>query len=179
MTKAMAYYRTSSATNVGEGKDSEQRQRAACMGVTVVLVENVTRFARDVTVAIVGHDKLKDLGITLVPVDAPDYFTDETPTSKMIRVILAAVAGWEKDQLVEKLRVARERKSAALGHECSGAKWMRAQEFVYPVEHVERAQELRGLGLSYRRVSDELRSVGMVGSCGPYQPSAIQRMVGR
>ena len=30
MKKAFAYYRTSSATNVGEDKDSLARQRAAC-----------------------------------------------------------------------------------------------------------------------------------------------------
>lgn len=46
-------------------------------GARIVLVENASRFARDLAVQIAGHDLLKDRGIELIPVDAPDHFTDE------------------------------------------------------------------------------------------------------
>src|SRR5687768_12586455 len=114
-TQAVAYYRTSSAANVGPDKDSLARQRAAVTayakarglevvrgfhdaavsgadpidrrpgfvemlgylhadGARVILVENASRFARDLAVQLTGHDLLKARGIELVPVDAPDHF---------------------------------------------------------------------------------------------------------
>jgi DNA invertase Pin-like site-specific DNA recombinase len=66
-------------------------------GARVVLVENASRFARDLAVQIAGHDLLKSRGITLVPVDAPNHFLDETPTATMVRSILGAVSQFEKE----------------------------------------------------------------------------------
>ena len=135
-TTAVAYYRTSSATNVGEDKDSQKRQRDAVRayatahgleivgeyydaavsgadpvmsrrgfaemltymlgnGARIVLVENASRFARDLAVQLVGHDLLKSKGIALIPFDAPDHFKDETPTATMVRSILGAVSQFE------------------------------------------------------------------------------------
>src|SRR3954454_10227837 len=117
---AVAYYRTSSAANVGADRDSLARQREAVTayakahgleiveefydaavsgadpidrrpgfvtileyvhgnGARTILVENASRFARDLAVQLAGHDLLKARGIDLIPVDAPEHFTDETP----------------------------------------------------------------------------------------------------
>src|SRR5215470_4142248 len=135
-TMAVAYYRTSSASNVGADKDSQRRQAdavevhakgrhdlveafndpaisgadpvasrpgfAAMLGycedhsVGVVLVENASRFARDLAVQLTGHALLRDRGIEFVPVDAPTYFTDPSPTAELVRQILGAVAQFEK-----------------------------------------------------------------------------------
>src|SRR5215468_9878841 len=108
-TTAVAYYRTSSAGNVGADKDSEKRQREAVQAYArahgyeiikeyydaavsssdpidqrdgfcamlfymlgnsarVILIENASRFARDLAVQLTGHDLLKAQGITLLPV---------------------------------------------------------------------------------------------------------------
>src|SRR5215210_9467133 len=132
---AVAYLRTSSATNV-EG-DSAERQRVAIRsyakrngievvgefydaavsgadpinerpgfvamldriegnGVRLVLVENASRFARDLGVQLAGHAMLQARGIELIPVDAPTHFTDPTPTAEMVRQILGAVSQFEK-----------------------------------------------------------------------------------
>ena len=161
-TKALAYYRTSSATNVGADKDSLNRQMAAVRsyaksnkievvdsfydasvsgadpiderdgfsamlahmagnGAKIILVENASRFARDLVVQLTGHSLLKSLGYELVPVDAPNHFVDETPTAEMVRSVLGAVSQFEKAQLVSKLKVARERKKASTG-KCEGRK---------------------------------------------------------
>src|SRR5947208_7075738 len=114
---AVAYLRTSSATNVGADKDSDKRQRAAIEafakahgfdlvdefsdvvsgadpiserpgfnrmmeriagnGVRTILIESPDRFARDLTVQLTGHDKLKELGVSLIPTTAPDHFTTD------------------------------------------------------------------------------------------------------
>jgi len=146
--KTVAYYRTSSATNVGPEEDSLRRQqeavtayakalkievvaefydaaisgadavqdrpgfaelleRIAGNGVGAVLIEDASRFARDLAVQITGHDLLKRMGVDLVPVNAPDYFTDDTPTAVMVRNILGAVSQFEKANLVAKLKGAR------------------------------------------------------------------------
>ena len=63
---ALAYLRTSSAVNVGTDKDSEKRQRhviqgfAKCagFGVRTVIVEDASRFARELMA--------QELGITLL-----------------------------------------------------------------------------------------------------------------
>jgi DNA invertase Pin-like site-specific DNA recombinase len=152
---AVAYYRTSSAANVGPDKDSQRRQAEAvesyakgrhviadtfydaavsgadpvagrpgfaallayceAHGVGVVLVENASRFARDLAVQLTGHALLRARGIELVPVDAPTYFTDPSPTAEMVRQILGAVSQFEKAGLVAKLKHGRDAKRAAHG----------------------------------------------------------------
>ncbi len=42
--------------------------------VRTILVENASRFARDLMVQEVGHEMLKAQGITLIAVDSPDSF---------------------------------------------------------------------------------------------------------
>ena len=76
---------------------------------------------KNLAVQIAGHDLMKARGYDLIPVDAPDYFTDETPTAVMVRQILGAVAQFEKASLVQKLRKARERRKVAVG-KCEGRK---------------------------------------------------------
>jgi DNA invertase Pin-like site-specific DNA recombinase len=52
---------------------------------------------------------------------SPDSLLDETPTAVLIRQVLSAVAQFEKQALVAKLRKARERKKAETG-KCGGRK---------------------------------------------------------
>lgn len=160
--KAFAYFRTSSAANVGTDKDSDKRQREAVTGyakatgltiegefydaavsgadpvnereafcamleaceregVTVILVETANRFARDLAVQLAGHSLLQSKGIELIPVDAPNFFTDPSPTAVMVQQILGAVSQFEKASIVAKLKAARDRKREAAGR-CEGRK---------------------------------------------------------
>jgi len=214
---AAAYYRTSSATNVGADKDSYKRQREAVLeyakandilvvqefydaavsgadpinerpgfsdmlsyihgnGARIILVENASRFARDLAVQITGHELLKRKDIELVPVDAPDHFTNETPTAIMVRQILGAVSEFEKASLVEKLRKARERKRKETGR-CEGRKPV-------PVVVVKEAKRLyrksprTGKRRSLRTIAKELAVLGYLTLRGkPYGAESIKRMV--
>ena len=220
---AVGYYRTSSAANVGDEKDSLPRQRDAVRqyaeahglevvgeyydaavsgadpvmersgfaemlayllgnGARIILVENASRFARDLAVQIAGHDMLKSRGIALVPVDAPDHFTDETPTAIMVRSILGAVSQFEKEALVLKLRKARDRKSVQLGRRIEGAHWTKdaARNPAAPAEHVSAAREARARGLSLRAVAAELAARGITSRSGrPYSAEGIRLLLGR
>jgi DNA invertase Pin-like site-specific DNA recombinase len=212
----VAYYRTSSAANVGQDKDSLKRQQdavqayaatkglrivrefydaavsgadpvtardgfsemLACMlgnGARIVLVESASRFARDAVVALTGHTYLKKHGIELIPVDAPTHFTEDTPTALMVRTILAAVSAFEKDNLVARLRKARNRIRHEKGR-CEGnPAWAPV-----PAATIKAARAARARGLSLRATAAELAEKGHRGGSGkPYGPQSIKLMLRR
>lgn len=216
---AVAYFRTSSATNVGPNKDSLKRQSEAVQayakskklkivrefydpavsgadpiqnrpgfgellryitgnGARIVLVENASRFARDLAVQIAGHDLLKDRGIDLIPVDAPDHFTDETPTANMVRQILGAVSEFEKASLVQKLRKARERKRSETGR-CEGRKPV-PDSVVKEAKRLRRKSPRTGKRRSLRMVAAELAKMGYLAASGDhYGAESVKQMVAR
>jgi len=126
---AVAYYRTSSRTNVGFDKDSLTRQQNSCRswakangvqivadnGAKAILVESASRFARDLSVQILGHQKLQEMGIQLIAVDSPTAFTEDTPTAELVRSLLGAVSQFEKATVVARLASGRERKKRLTG----------------------------------------------------------------
>lgn len=92
--------------------------------IGAVVVERLDRLARDLMVSEFLLKELRTRGIKVFSADQGaliDMANNEgDPTRKLIRQIIAALAEWEKSQLVVKLRVARERKKAATGR-CEGA----------------------------------------------------------
>lgn len=214
---AVAYYRTSSSTNVGEDKDSLKRQQAAVAayakaqgirvvrefadaavsgrdpidqrpgfremmgymqgnGARLILTESASRFARDLTVQLVGHDLLKAKGFELVPVDAPDFFTNETPTAVMVRQIIGAVSEFERASLVEKLRLARERKKAETGR-CGGRPPV-PEDAKALAKRLHRRSPKTGKRRSLRQIAAELAEASHMGPSGkPYGAESVKRMV--
>src|SRR3954471_20233207 len=71
-------------------------------GVRTILVETAHRFARDLMVQEVGYSMLKERGIELIAADSPHSFVEDTPTARLIRQVLGAVA--EFDKTMAKLR---------------------------------------------------------------------------
>ena len=213
-TTAVAYYRTSSAANVGADKDSLKRQQdavrgfAAARGLVVVheyydaavsgadpvqsregfaemlqymlgngartiLVEDASRFARDLIVQETGYQMLKAKGIDLVAVDSPDSFVSDTPTAELIRQILGAVRQFEKATLVLKLRAARVRIRRVKGR-CEGnPAWASVSPAV-----IEAARAAHSQGLTLRNVSAVLAKAGMLSKSGkPYGAQSVQAML--
>src|SRR6516162_10712872 len=85
-------------------------------GVSTIIVETASRFARDLIVQETGYQYLRGLGIALVAADDPNAFTGDTPTQVLIRQILGAVSQFQKTELVAKLAGARARKRARGEH---------------------------------------------------------------
>jgi DNA invertase Pin-like site-specific DNA recombinase len=164
--KALAYLRTSSASNVGEDKDSHTRQLAA-----------IERYAAVAGVEIV---LLKDRGIELIAVDSPDSFVSDTPTAIMVRQILGAVSQFEKAAIVAKLKGARDRKRLVHG-KCEGRK----SHSENSPETVARAKALRRQNrrthkrMSLREIAAVLASEGHVSprSRKAFGPSAVRSML--
>jgi len=220
---AVAYLRTSSATNVGQDKDSHKRQLqaitsyaqrcgirihappfydAAVSGgdpvdkragfaamlaylsehpdVRAILVETAGRFARDLMVQETGYRMLQAQGITLIAVDSPESFVDDTPTAAMVRQILGAVAEFDKAMTVAKLRVARERKRAETG-KCEGRKSIAETmpDVVALARKLYRRNPATGERRSMREIADGLAAAGFKNGKGNvYQVTAVRRMVG-
>jgi DNA invertase Pin-like site-specific DNA recombinase len=144
--------------------------------VGVVLVENAGRFARDLTVQLTGHALLQSRGVELVPVDAPNYFTDPSPTAELVRQILGAVSQFEKAALVAKLRHARERKKAETGR-CEGRKAVPA-EVIAQAKKLRRRSRKTGRSPSLRAIAAELAARGYLAPSGcPYHAGSIRHML--
>lgn len=217
---AIAYLRTSSATNVGADKDSDKRQRQAihafakANGITIVgeyydaavsgadpidmrpgfaqmldriagngvrciLVETASRFARDLMVQEVGYRKLKDLGITLIAVDSPASFIDDTPTAVMVRQILGSVAQFDKAMIVAKLKAGRDSKRAK-GEKVEGRK-AHAEirpEVVALAKRLRRASPKNGSRLSYRAIAVKLADAGHLNDRGQvFNAKSVRAMI--
>ena len=146
--------------------------------VHTILVETASRFARDLIVQETGYRMLRDRGITLVPVDSPDHFTEDTPTAVMVRQILGAVSQFEKAMLVSKLRGARVRKKAT-GVKVEGRK---SHGELHP-EVVALARKLHrkpraGKRAALRVIAERLAETGHLNSKGkPYSASAVRSML--
>jgi DNA invertase Pin-like site-specific DNA recombinase len=79
--------------------------------IDTILFEGSDRLSRDLIVNETSYEYLTTLGYTLISVKNDKTFTETTPTGILIRQILSTISSFEKNNLVEKLRVSRERKS--------------------------------------------------------------------
>lgn len=217
---AVAYLRTSSATNVGG--DSSQRQREAIrayaarmdlevvkefydaavsgagalderegftdllafckeQGVTTVLVETASRFARSLMVQELGLQMLRREGVQLVAVDSPDTFvaTDD-PMIEAIRQMLGVMAQLEKAMTVAKLKGARDRASAAAGRRIEGRKGYSEThpEIVKAAKRLARKNPKTGKTRSLREIAAELAALGHKTASGKeFSASQVQRLI--
>lgn len=90
-------------------------------GVRTVIVERADRLARDLMVQEVILGQFAKIGARIVTADGVDLTSSDDPTRRLIRQVLGAVAEFEKNVLVLKLRAARERKRAR-GERVEGVK---------------------------------------------------------
>jgi DNA invertase Pin-like site-specific DNA recombinase len=217
---AVAYFRTSSAANVGEEKDSLTRQQAAVAafasrhqyqlvgefydaaisgaeaiedrpgfaalldriennGVRTVLIEDVSRFAREMKAHVLGIALLRERGVRLLSASDGQNLTEDTDemTEGMV-TIMAVFAQIEKKRLVKKLRAARDRKSRQLGRRIEGRK-------AYRELNPELVRTAKGLShknrkekLSLRGISSRLMALGYGTTKGsPFSAAQIKRML--
>src|SRR3954464_10674291 len=217
LAEAVAYLRTSSATNTGPDKDSERRQREAIQafakragfalvgefsdpgvsgadpiaerpgfsklldriegnGVRVVIVEDASRFARELMTQELGIIALVQRGVRVLTANG-DHLTDRSdPSRKMMRQIAGAFAEYEKARVIAKLRHARDRIRAERGR-CEGRKPVPA-ETVAAARKLARRSPKTGKRRSLRAISAELATQGHLGPAAkPYLPGSVARML--
>lgn len=149
-------------------------ERIAGNGVRTVIVEDASRFARDLIVQLTGHDYLKKLGVTLIAANAPEHFLDDTPTAKLVRQVLGAIAEFEKGTLVAKLKAARDRKKLKTGKGEGRYSMLERNPLVVQAAKQLAAEKHRSL----REVADALAAQGFVAKSGnPFSTSVVDRML--
>ena len=139
-------------------------------GVRVVLVEDASRFARDLVAQELGVLMLIKRGMRVITASGDDLTEATDPSRIMMRQIAGSFAQYEKARLVKKLREARERLGKLGGRKSYTA--------AMP-ETVTLAKQLHAEGLSYRKIGAELAARGhLTGGGKPHAASAIQKMLG-
>ena len=147
-------------------------------GVRTILVETANRFARDLMVQEVGYAMLRERGIELIAADSPQSFIEDTPTARLIRQVLGAVAEFEKAMTVAKLRGARDRKRRT-GLKVEGRKsHAEARPEVVAEAKRLRRQRPKAGQRSLREVAAELAAKGYVNANGrAFSPSSVKAMI--
>lgn len=139
-------------------------------GVRVVIVENVNRLARDL---VVQETILSDMaargvrfhsceaGGDLLALDEPS--DEQRATRKLVRQLLGAVAEYDKEMTVLKLRAARRRKRLETGR-CEGAKPFgqtdEERRVVATIKKLRRKPK-GGKPKGYRAIADILNAAGL------------------
>jgi len=150
-------------------------------GVRVVVVEDATRFARDLIVQEAGILALVDRGVQVVTATGDDLTVTEDPFRVAMRQIAGAFAQLEKARLVSKLRAARDRKRAT-GAKVEGRKSLGEREgglaLVAEAKRLHRRSPKTGERRSLREIAAELARQGYVSASGrPFSTSVVKRLV--
>src|SRR5262252_184055 len=145
-------------------------------GVKLVLVEDASRFARSLMAQELGVLVMQQRGVRVVTAGGEDLTNTEDPSRVMTRQIAGAFAQYEKARLVQKLRGARDRASAAAGRRIEGAKPTLTGEALALVKRLHRKNPHTGERRSLRTIAAELAAAGYVNprTGKPYSAEAIR-----
>lgn len=148
-------------------------------GVRLVIVEDASRFARDLVAQELGVLLMQQRDVRVVTAGGDDLTDTSDPTRIMMRQIAGAFAQYEKARLVGKLRAARDRKSAAAGGKrIEGRKGFAGhQPEIYDALREIKAGHPRA---TLRVLADELASRGFKTRTGQtFAPNQISRLLAR
>jgi DNA invertase Pin-like site-specific DNA recombinase len=145
-------------------------------GVRTVIVEDASRFARELMAQELGITLLISRGVKLLTASGDDLTASDDPTRKMMRQIAGAFAEYEKARLVSKLRHARERVRKKRG-KCEGRK-SHAEvnpDVVAEAKRLRRASPKTGKRMSLRKIAAALAEAGHLNERGqPFNPTSVR-----
>jgi DNA invertase Pin-like site-specific DNA recombinase len=148
-------------------------------GVRVVIIEDGSRFARQLMTQELGLIALITRGVRVLTASGDDLTDDSDPSRTMMRQIAGAFHQYEKARLVAKLKAARDRKRAD-GGKVEGRKTLAERN----PKLVAAAKRLRGTGRrpdrSLREIAVELQNLGFVNERGVmFSASSVASMLAR
>jgi DNA invertase Pin-like site-specific DNA recombinase len=149
-------------------------------GVSIVLVEDASRFARDLVTQELGLLLLINRRVRVLTANGDDLTDTSDPSRVMMRQIAGSFAQYEKARVVAKLRSARERVREAKG-KCEGRKSYleRDPKLVGEAKRLHRKLP-KSPRKSLREIARELAALGYTNKSGrPYSASCIRSMIGR
>ncbi|WP_246663787.1 recombinase family protein [Tardiphaga sp. vice278] len=158
--------------------------RIEANGVRTVIVEDASRFARQLIVQEAGIIALIERGVRVLTASGDDLTVTDDPFKVAMRQIAGVFAQLEKARLVGKLKTARDRKRAA-GFKVEGRKTLAEIDerdnggaMVALARRLRRARP-KGGKRSLREIASELEAAGFISHSGKrYAPTAVARMLG-
>lgn len=153
-------------------------------GVRTVIVEDASRFARELIIQEAGIIALIERGVRVLTSSGDDLTETRDPFKIAMRQIAGVFAQLEKARLVGKLKAARDRKRAA-GTKVEGRKtYSEIDARDHGGQMIAMARKLRrkspkGGRRSLRAISAELATAGYLSETGkPFAATAVGRMLG-
>lgn len=148
-------------------------------GARIVLVEDVSRFAREMKAHVLGIALLRERGVKLLSAsDGHDLTEDTDEMTEGMVTIMAVFAQIEKKRLVKKLKAARDRKSNLHGRRIEGRKgYSQTQpELVRAAKRLVHGNRKRKLSL--RGIAAQLQAMGYTTSKGtPFSAAQVKRLL--
>lgn len=151
--------------------------RTEMKGVFTVIVEDASRFARDLLTQELGIISLQHRGVRVLTSSGDDLTDTSDPMKVAIRQIAGAFSQLEKARLVDKLKKGRAKKRNLNNNRCEGRKsisqrepraCVRAKEIAFPL----------GAALSLRKIATRLAQEGMLSRTNrPFTPKVIRTML--
>jgi DNA invertase Pin-like site-specific DNA recombinase len=147
-------------------------------GVRMVIVEDASRFARDLVAQELGVLVMQQRGVRVVTSNGDDLTNTTDPARVMMRQVAGAFAQYEKARLVGKLRSARDRKSAEAGKRIEGQKGFKGHK--PEIYDALRAIQAEQPNATLRALADALAARGFVSRNGQtFAPNQITRLLSR
>jgi DNA invertase Pin-like site-specific DNA recombinase len=148
-------------------------------GVRTVIVEDASRFARELVTQELGILALIKRGVRVLTANGDDLTDTSDPSRVMMRQIAGAFAEYEKARLVSKLKAARERKRNARGKCESRKSWAEINPDLVVQAKRLRRKSPKGGQRSLREVAAELAKLGFFNERGrPFSASSVSSMLG-
>jgi DNA invertase Pin-like site-specific DNA recombinase len=160
--------------------------RIVSNGVSTVIVEDASRFARTLMVQEAGIATLAGIGVRVLTSRGDDLTDSDDEMRVAMRQIAGVFSQLEKTRLVKKLAGARARKREALrqaGESNPKVEGRRSHaearpEVVAIAKRLRRASPKSGERRSFRQITKELASMGHLNERGrPYNATSIKAMV--
>ncbi|MBR1033856.1 MULTISPECIES: recombinase family protein [Bradyrhizobium] len=147
-------------------------------GVRTVIVEDASRFARELMTQELGILALINRGVRVLTANGDDLTDSTDPSRVMMRQIAGAFHQYEKARLVAKLKAARERKRALVGKVEGRKSWAEINPQLVKVARRLRRRSPKGGHRSLRAVAEELAKLGYVNERGvQFSPSSVKSML--
>jgi DNA invertase Pin-like site-specific DNA recombinase len=148
-------------------------------GVRTVIVEDASRFARELMTQELGILALIQRGVRVLTANGDDLTDSSDPSRKMMRQIAGAFHEYEKARLVAKLKAARDRKRAAAGKREGRKAWAEINPDLVREAKRLRRRSPKGHQRSLRDVAAELVKLGFVNQRGAeFSASSIASILG-
>lgn len=135
--------------------DREGLERVLHHPIKSVIIEGLDRLGRDLLISEKIIYQFKTKGIELVSIKEGTELLDNNPSRILIRQMMSSIAQYEKSNLVERLRVSRERIKRERG-KCEGMKGIKevSPHIIDEMKRLRRARKGKP-----RRTYDEIASI--------------------